>query len=197
MIHPQQQRAYLLSIILVAACGSANGNTAANGSVSAENLGNNGYSVSASFRSPGESATAGCSSQTIGSCTVTSIASCTQGNVDGGQMMSPAAGAITITGGVDSPITLSPEVDGSYRSASGNGAFFRGGESLRIEATGDSTGVPSFSGVVQAPTPVFLNAPLFPSSPQRLGVPRNAPLTFTWAGQSAGVVGVTISSGNL
>ncbi len=71
-------------------------------------------------------------------------------------------------------------------------AIFRGGETLRVRASGDPAGMPAFVATVPAPTPVTLTAPTLPAGSIYLPVSVAQAMQLRWTGGGAERVDVTV-----
>ncbi|HEY8038400.1 MAG TPA: hypothetical protein VIF15_01345 [Polyangiaceae bacterium] len=127
---------------------------------------------------------------TVGPCTVGVVCS------TGGQQNAAGAGAITLTGPLTPPTTLTDpgshpyaEVDRPHIS------LFGDGETLQISATGGT--VPAFSASLVAPTIATVVSPAMPDieSSNLLVLSGAADLTLAWTHGGAGQVGVLLAGG--
>ena len=167
------------------------------GAVSIQNTSAASYYASASFFDGGSVATEGCTTKTVGAC---SVATCDFSNAGGGGAAgaggAPAAknaGDITIKGGVED-VTLSPDAStGLYAAQIGNGkAYFKDGDTLSFSAVGAE--IPAFSGTVDAPGAITLSAPMFPAPGTMYSLDTTADLDFTWTGGTGAKVLVNFTS---
>jgi hypothetical protein len=111
---------------------------------------------------------------------------------DAGPPVYVSAGSISITGGTTS-LELTPSSGETYQ-INGSGAFFNGGETLTVQATGGA--VPPFAAQVTAPSQVTVFEPIPAPDEGSLTISRDVPLSFGWSGSTAGqVVVVAASSG--
>lgn len=101
----------------------------------------------------------------------------------------PTAGTINITGGVQDPVTLTPDAAGLYSSDLTNTeALFTAGQTLSFTAAGDE--VPSFSSSVTGPGSLTLTSPVF--SVGQVTIDTTADLGVAWTGGASGEVVTTL-----
>ncbi len=130
----------------------------------------------------------GCSTSTVGSCTISSCAAAADGGSppDGGQV---SAGALTLTGLADGGLTLMPGTGGYQQVIMG--AVFVPGAQLGVSAAGAT--VPAFTAQVTAPTAVTVTAPVCPQS-MCPAISKAAGLSVAWTG-GVGTVSVQVLAG--
>jgi hypothetical protein len=105
------------------------------------------------------------------------------------------AGPVKVSGVLvnDGSMTLIPGGYG-YQTVSGNVAFFRGGETVKISAPGNPGGAPAFDVALTAPASVRVTSPVFDAQ-SRVSVPTGQSLNVAWTGGAGSEVAVQISSG--
>jgi hypothetical protein len=130
----------------------------------------------------------GCTTSTIGSCTISNCAAAADAGTppDGGMV---SAGALTITGLADGGLTLTPggmtlTLGGGYAQTIQGDAFVAGAQ-LGVSAAGDR--VPPFTAQVTAPTEATFTAPLCPAGICP-AISKAAGLSVTWTGGVGTVV---------
>jgi len=133
----------------------------------------------------------GCTTTTIGACTVSDCAAAADGGTppDGGQV---GAGTLTFTGLVDGGVTLAPNAMGSYVTSI-QAQLFTAGSTLQVSSTGGA--VPAFNGSVMAPEALVLTTPACPSNDCGM-ISKAAGLPLAWTGGSSGSFGVQLLSGS-
>jgi hypothetical protein len=138
-----------------------------------------------------------CSTQAvIGPCRVVA---CPRSNSSSGERVPVSAGTITISGGaLASPFRLSPSAlmpDSLvvYQTLEGPTRFWNDGQTVRVQSTGATGGVPMFDQTVTGPPAIEVTAPTFVAgTPVR--IPRDAPLDVTWTGGSSGTVKIEVTA---
>ncbi len=138
-----------------------------------------------------------CTSTTHGDCTRLVCPSDMMGGSGGagtgGGTVMPHAGVITITGGSQSPVTLTPDTMGQYSSdLTDTAKFFDAGAALTWAAAGDT--VPQFSHAITAPSSVEITAPTFAMGQVTVNTAQD--LSVVWNGGTAGNVNVTFGGEN-
>jgi hypothetical protein len=140
--------------------------------------------VSAGFYdAPGTSNT--CTQTTFGACVVSSCPSATNPPPP----VNRSAGTVTVSGPGHS-FVLSPKADDSYPPSTSQTAFFSGGETISVRATGGI--VPAFDTSVTAPSTTTITSPTL-SIATPTSHARALDLPFTATGGGAGSILVTVS----
>lgn len=130
-------------------------------------------------------------------CTQSVTAGCTISDCfhDGGSVFSVCdagvnAGTLTMTIGGSGPAVMRSATDGTY-SGQENAAWWAGGETATITASGAAGGVPAFTSTLVTPSRLVVTSP---SGSGPLSVTRNQPFTVAWTA-SIGTVSVLLGSG--
>jgi hypothetical protein len=105
------------------------------------------------------------------------------------------AGPVKVSGVLvnDGSMTLTPGGYG-YQTVSGNVAFFRGGETVRLSAPGNPEGAPAFDVSLTAPASVRVTSPVFDAQ-SRVTAAAGQNLNVAWTGGAGGEVAVQIGAG--
>lgn len=152
--------------------------------------------VSAYFAdAPAGSAPSNCKTSTVDACTVNECDLTGGSSSDAGVVTPPNAGTITVRGGMLPADGWSIEPKGSagtYTPMTSQEAVFKGGDSLRVSATGGD--VPAFDNVsVHAPNDLELSQPTFDAQ-RRTTLDRTKDLDVAWSGASEGRVVIDVST---
>ncbi len=153
-------------------------------------------SVAGAFFRRSGGATAGplCSASTMGACSVRRCLISYPADAGAAPMVSlVGAGQVEVDGLRVGRIVLPRTLFGDFYAVNRFDEFFRGGETLRVRASGDAAGMPPFVAAVTAPIPITLTAPTPPVGTPFFSVTTAEALPLRWTGGGAEPVIVSIA----
>jgi hypothetical protein len=104
----------------------------------------------------------------------------------------PSAGTLSIKGGANADVTMSPDKSGGYLSFAEKGAHWSGGDALTIASSGAV--VPAFSTAIQFPSAVVLPPGDPFLSDGTVSISQSHPLTLKWTA-GVGLVELVLDHG--